>query len=112
MMFERFGMSGLDTDDQTSLGDDTKEVALQTVWSSLELHLPRVPPYRPGLPRSHSHSSNCCHRVPNMHALDTNEQMSRGDDTEGVLKVQRSAPELQLPRNPPDGLKPWAQGNN
>ena len=93
-------MSGLETDDQTLMGDYTKGVVLQIVWSSPELQLPRVPPDR------HCHGSNRRHRVPILHVLDTNEQMSRGDDTEGVtLTVPCYAPELQVPRVPPDGLK-------
>ena len=43
--------------------------------------------------------------------LDADEQMSQGDDTEGVIfKVPLSAPELQLPRVPPD--KPNGPQNN
>ena len=100
MMIERSDMSGLETDDQTLMGDYTKGVVLQIVWSSPELQLPRVPPDR------HCHGSNRRHRVPILHVLDTNEQMSRGDDTEGVtLTVPCYAPELQVPRVPPDGLK-------
>jgi len=86
IMIERSDMFGLDNVDQTSLRDDTKPH-----WSG----------------------PNCRHRVPSMHVLDTNEQISRGDDTEGViLKVPCSDPELQLPRVPPDGLILWAQGHN
>jgi len=77
---------------------------------------PREPPdlqkSRPNLPREGGIYNNPTSDFVVKDVLDADEQMSQGDDTEGViLKVPRSAPELQLPRVPPDRLKPWAQGH-